>query len=195
MLEAMVLQAHVVSVATEDVRIVPEIVRKAVVEALKEMSLKPRSDMKQAARILGVHYEGIRKAIESGRPGPGIRDRVIEYLAQRGALRNATVEDLLDRFGPADQREQWTWRKLLDLPDPYPARRPAKMWASKNAIPLEVAVRICTRPPWTSASFAHRDTAWWTEEMKREAADSPPEVPAERIAEMVAEDYRVLMAG
>lgn len=183
----------------EDVRIVPENVRLAVAQALKEMSLEPRSSMKKTAKLLGVTYEAVRKAIESERPGHGLRDKVIEYLANRHAIRGATVDDLLDRFGPPGQREQWTWRKLLELPDPYPDRRPAKVWASQktSGIPLEVAVRVCTRPPWTSLSFAHRSTAWWTEEMKREMAESSlaNEVPPERVAEMVAEDYRVLKAG
>src|SRR6185437_4673968 len=69
LLEAMAIQAHVVGVEAEDVRIVPGKVRRAVVQALKEMSLEPRSSMKRAAAILDVSYEGVRKAIESGRLG------------------------------------------------------------------------------------------------------------------------------
>lgn len=157
------------------------------------MSRKPGS-MAGVARILRVTVEGIRKAIEQERVGVGLRERVVEWLADHDVIRDATIPDLLDRYGPEAERERWTTERLLHMVDKYPERQIAKRQALAKGLPVDSIARVCTRPPWVSREYRGRNAAWWSEEMRRaaevDAARKP--VPPHRVAEMVREDFEVL---
>jgi len=163
------------------------------VHALREMSAKP-SSIAQAARILRISAEGVRKTISHGQLGVGLRDRVIDWLAEHDVIRDATVPHLLDRYGSTAKAEHWTWQKVLDLPEPFPERQTAKKAARMGGVPIDAVVRVCSRPPWVSKEYRGRPVGWWTDEMKRvaEADARRKEVPPERVAELVHAEFKVL---
>lgn len=175
-------------------RVLPEEQRAAVAEALSDMSRRPTSSQAKAGRILGLSQNAIHLAISVRRVGAALRDRVIEYLAHKQVIRDASVEALLDVYGQPHSARAWTWEMVYALPTAVNERKVAATTAKRRGVSAAVVARVLSRPPWTATEFAHRPTAWWTEEMLREgeAAGQRTLVSREKVAEVVCEDFERL---
>jgi hypothetical protein len=182
--------------AADDIRKPSDEEQKMVLSAIDDMRSKPSSGVR-AARILGMTSSALNKAIAEGRPSFALREVVVTYLAKKKVIREPTMLGLAEVYGP-DARRDWTWSKLRERPGTG-EQQAAKSWAFNNGdpkVPLEVAVRVFTRPPWVHDEFASQPVAFWTAQLLWAWRNPPAALtPREKLGELVNEDYKYLKTG
>jgi hypothetical protein len=179
-----------------DPRNLPEDEVKIVLAAIDDMTRKPSSEVR-AARILGLSSSALNKAVASMRPSYALREKVAVYLAKKRVIREPTAAAMAEVYGPSPL-DDWTWATLRAR-EGTPEQQAAKRWAfnpgGQPRVPLEVAVRVFTRPPWASEEFRRRPTAWWTGELVQAARHAVTLTPRKQLAELVNEDFELLKTG